>query len=120
MLLTGIPKTFFFLLKKIAYLNRYIIVTLLYFVLDEKKSLKNEEHIIVTLFISSGNGIRIHDVMAADQETRLISCATPYIVSLQKLSIVREIMSDFNGLEKCDSTTRDAVLEFSYNLSLGE
>lgn len=81
--------------------------------------MKNEEHIIVTLFISPGNGIRIHDIRAADQETRLIACATPHIVTLQKLSIVREVMSDFNGLEQCDSTTRDAVLEFSYNLSLG-
>lgn len=87
---------------------------------DEKKGLKEEDHIIVTLFISSGNGIKIHDIRSAELETRLISCATPFIVSLQKLSIVREVMSDFSGLENCDNGTRDAVLEFSYNLSLGK
>lgn len=72
------------------------------------------------MFVSSENGIKIHDIKAADTETRLMFCVTPFIVTLQKLNIVREVMNDFNGLEKCDSTTRDAVLEFSYNLTLGK
>lgn len=71
------------------------------------------------MFVSPGNGISVHDVRAAGPETRLISCATPYIVTFQNQTIVREVMSDFNGLEKCDVNTRKAVLEFSYNLSLG-
>lgn len=72
------------------------------------------------MFVSSENGIRIHDIKATDPEARLLACSTPYIVTLQKLSIVREVMSDFNGLEKCDKATRDAVLDFSYNLTLGK
>lgn len=71
------------------------------------------------MFVSSENGIRIHDIKAIDADARLIACATPYVVTLQKLSIVKEIMSDFNGLENCDKATRDAVLDFSYNLTLG-
>nr|CAI5864033.1 unnamed protein product [Callosobruchus analis] len=71
------------------------------------------------MFISSENGIRIHDIKAIDPDARLLACATPFIVTLEKLSIVRDIMSDFVGLEKCDKTTRSAVLDFSYNLALG-
>ncbi|VEN35720.1 unnamed protein product [Callosobruchus maculatus] len=85
----------------------------------EEKRLKDEDHIIITMFISSENGIRIHDIKAIDPDTRLLACATPFIVTLEKLSIVRDIMSDFVGLEKCDKTTRGAVLDFSYNLALG-
>lgn len=28
-------------------------------------------------------------------------------------------MRDFEGLQNCDKPTRDAVLDFSYNLSIG-
>ncbi|KAJ8931389.1 hypothetical protein NQ314_015707 [Rhamnusium bicolor] len=86
---------------------------------EEKKNLKDEDHVIITMFVSSENGIRIHDIKAADPDARLLACVTPHIVTLHKLSIVRDIMSDFNGLEKCDKATRDAVLDFSYNLTLG-
>ncbi|CAH2002580.1 unnamed protein product [Acanthoscelides obtectus] len=85
----------------------------------EEKSLKDEDHIIITMFISSENVIRIHDIKAIEPDARLLACATPHIVTLEKLSIVRDIMSDFLGLEKCDKTTRSAVLDFSYNLALG-
>ncbi|KAJ8978265.1 hypothetical protein NQ317_012623 [Molorchus minor] len=86
---------------------------------DEKKNLREEDHIVVTMFVSTENGLRIHDIRVADPDARLLACATPYVVMLQKLSIVREVMGDFGGLEKCDKNTRDAVLDFSYNLSLG-
>ncbi|KAK9885497.1 hypothetical protein WA026_010990 [Henosepilachna vigintioctopunctata] len=86
---------------------------------DQRKSLQDEDHIIITMFISSEDGIKMHDVKASETETRLIDVSTPFIVTLQKLSIVREVMTDFIGLEKCDKVTRDAVLDFSYNLSLG-
>lgn len=88
--------------------------------LVEEKMLKDEDHVIITTFVSSENGINIHDIKAADSETRLLACSTPHIITLQKLSIIREVMSDFNGLEKCEKTTRNAVLDFSYNLTLGK
>lgn len=71
------------------------------------------------MFVSQEYGIRIQDIRPTDPETRLLAIATPYIVLLKKLSIFREIMNDFTGLENCNKTTRDAVLDFSYNLSLG-
>ncbi|CAG9865125.1 unnamed protein product [Phyllotreta striolata] len=87
---------------------------------EEKKNLGDEDHIIITMFVSSDNGIKIHDIKSAELETKLLACIAPYIVSMQKLSVVRDTMSDFVGLENCDSSTSSAVLEFSYNLSLGD
>lgn len=86
---------------------------------DTKTSLKDEDHIVITMFVSSEHGIKMHDIRAVDPEARLLAVATPYIILLEKLIIIREVMSDFNGLENCTKDTRDAVLNFSYNLSLG-
>jgi intraflagellar transport protein 140 len=33
--------------------------------------------------------------------------------------VERLIMRDFEGLQNCDKSTRDAILDFSYNLSTG-
>lgn len=82
--------------------------------------LENEDHVIATMFISPECGIRIHDIKAIASDARLLALCTPHIVILKKLDIVREIMNDFIGLENCNKTTKEAVLEFSYNLSLGE
>ncbi|CAH0563779.1 unnamed protein product [Brassicogethes aeneus] len=84
-----------------------------------QKTLKDEDHILITMFVSPDNAIKMHDVKPIDPESRLISVATPFIATLQKLSIVREVMGDFIGLESCDGVTKTAVLDFSYNLSLG-
>ncbi|XP_076275745.1 intraflagellar transport protein rempA isoform X2 [Rhynchophorus ferrugineus] len=85
----------------------------------ESKLLKDHEQIIVTMFILPENGIKLHDVKAVENDTRLLGVSIPYIVTLQKLSIIRDIMADFGGLEDCDKTTKDAVVDFSFNLSLG-
>lgn len=85
-----------------------------------KQELKDEDHIVVTMFVSPEHGIRIQDVKGADAEARLLGVCTPYIVVLEKLAVVRQVMADFQGLENCNKSTRDAVLDFSYNLSLGK
>ncbi|XP_049817321.1 intraflagellar transport protein 140 homolog isoform X2 [Aethina tumida] len=85
----------------------------------EQRTLKDEDHVLITMFISSENSLKMHDIKALEPETQLLAVSTPYIALLQKLSIVRETMGDFVGLENCDNATRHAVLDFSYNLSLG-
>ncbi|XP_050298165.1 intraflagellar transport protein 140 homolog isoform X2 [Anthonomus grandis grandis] len=82
-------------------------------------SLQDEDQIIVTMFILPENKIQIHDVRAVESDARLLGLAIPYIVTLQKLSIVRDCMPDFTGLEDCDRNTKEAVIDFSYHLSLG-
>jgi intraflagellar transport protein 140 len=86
---------------------------------DTKTLLKDEDHVVITMFVSTEHGIKMHDIKAVDVESRLLAVATPYIILLEKLVIIREVMSDFSGLENCSKATRDAVLNFSYNLSLG-
>lgn len=71
------------------------------------------------MFVSSEHGIRVQDLKPIPSESRLLGVCTPFIAILSKLTITREIMSDFSGLETCNKTTRSAVLDFSYNLSLG-
>ncbi|KAF5302514.1 hypothetical protein FQR65_LT00886 [Abscondita terminalis] len=84
-----------------------------------KRTLEDEEHIVITMFISFDHGIRIQDIRAIDAESKLIALATPYLIILNKVNIVREIMNDFSGLEVCNKVTKEAILDFSYNLSLG-
>ncbi|KAG5881961.1 hypothetical protein JTB14_020525 [Gonioctena quinquepunctata] len=86
---------------------------------EEKKKLEDEDLILITMFVSPENLIKIHDIRAISLETQILACSTPFIVTLQKLSIIREVMNDFIGLESCDKSTRDAILDFSYNISLG-
>ncbi|XP_074040796.1 intraflagellar transport protein rempA isoform X2 [Leptinotarsa decemlineata] len=86
---------------------------------EEKRKPKDEDQILITMFISSENSIRIHDIIGIDSETRILACSSPFIITLQKMSIVKEVMNDFIGLETCDKATREAILDFSYNLTLG-
>lgn len=72
------------------------------------------------MFVSSEHGIRIQDIRPIDADSKLLTVSTPYIVVLNKLNIVREVMNDFNGLETCNKATKEAILDFSYNLSLGK
>lgn len=88
-------------------------------VLDETNGLRDEDHIIITMFVSTESGIRIQDIKATDPESRLLGVSTPYVILLKKLSIVRDLMTDFSGLENCNKATKDAVLDFSFNLALG-
>lgn len=86
---------------------------------ENTTDLKNEDQILITMFISSDYGIRVQDIKPMPPDSRLLAISTPHIAILHKLSIRREIMSDFLGLETCNKTTRTAILDFSYNLSLG-
>ncbi|KAB0793767.1 hypothetical protein PPYR_13387 [Photinus pyralis] len=84
-----------------------------------KRSLEDEDQVVITMFISTDHGIRIQDIKAIDAESKLIGLATPFMVVLSKHNIERVVMNDFNGLEKCNKATKEAILDFSYNLSLG-
>lgn len=85
-----------------------------------KINLEMCDHIIVTMFVSSEHGIKIQDIRATEPNSKLIAVCTPHIITLDKLSITRHVMHDFIGLENCDKSTREAVLDFSFNLSLGK
>ncbi|XP_057670783.1 intraflagellar transport protein 140 homolog [Diorhabda carinulata] len=87
---------------------------------EENKNVTDDDNILVTMFVSPENNIKIHDIKPTDIETKLLACVAPFVVSVQKLSIMRDIMNDFIGLEKCDDVTGKAILDFSYYSSLGD
>lgn len=81
--------------------------------------LKNEDQILITMFISSDHGILVQDIKPTPTDTRLLAVSTPHIAMLHKQTIRKQTMTDFVGLESCNKTTRAAILDFSYNLSFG-
>ncbi|KAK5641268.1 hypothetical protein RI129_009815 [Pyrocoelia pectoralis] len=84
-----------------------------------KRTLEDEDQVIITMFVSTDHGIRIQDIKAIDPESKLLALATPCMIILNKNNIERVVMNDFNGLETCNKATKEAILDFSYNLSLG-
>ncbi|XP_066140255.1 intraflagellar transport protein 140 homolog isoform X1 [Euwallacea fornicatus] len=86
---------------------------------SSESHLVDEDQVIVTMFITSTNKIKIHDIRPVEMDVQLLALSLPYIVTLQKLNIVRDIMSDFVGLEECSRSTKEAVIDFSYHLSIG-
>ena len=63
---------------------------------------------------------------------KLIAVEIPFLVTLESsdlndekeksgpgVKVVRNVMSDFVGLEESDKATRDAVIKFSFFLSIG-
>lgn len=90
------------------------------FIEGTPKKIAEEDQIIVSIFITPDNKIKIHDVMGVEMDAQLLALSLPYVVTLQKLNIVRDIMSDFDGLEDCSQATKEAIIDFSYHLSIGK
>ncbi|XP_063235193.1 intraflagellar transport protein 140 homolog [Bacillus rossius redtenbacheri] len=86
------------------------------------------EVVLVTLFTSPEAGLMVQDVQPLpDDHSQLLGVSTPHYVLLNKPSaqvsgggLVRRVtMRDFEGIGACDKATRDAVLNFSYHLTVG-
>ncbi|XP_069684990.1 intraflagellar transport protein 140 homolog [Periplaneta americana] len=99
---------------------------------SEKKD-KTSEVMLVTFFATpESEQLLLQDVTAlqSGNHSRLLAVHTPHYRILRKHSqqqgsktssglVERLVMRDFEGLQNCDKATRDAVLDFSYNLSIG-
>lgn len=75
---------------------------------------------MITIFVTKEHGIQLQDIRAINPDAKLLAVSTPYLLILKKLNVVRETMSNFNGIENCNKATKEAILEFSYHLSLGK
>ena len=103
-----------------------------------------EKTTLVSLFLHEDLGVVVHDshpcgsVTSGDNTLKLISVEIPFMITLankplqndiksddqQKSELVdvdinRIVMNDFVGLEESDKATRDAVIKFSFFLSIG-
>ncbi|XP_071443964.1 intraflagellar transport protein 140 homolog [Hetaerina americana] len=91
---------------------------------------RRPEVVLVTLFTSpEGEILMQNSVTFPEKHVKLLGVEIPHFVLLQKPTSVneatggglsdRKVMRDFEGLEDCDKATRDAVVNFSYYLSMG-
>ncbi|GMI07811.1 hypothetical protein TrVE_jg6403 [Triparma verrucosa] len=90
---------------------------------------------IITMFVDADNGIKLQDSFALEKPMELlvgINVPRLYFVSREMEdddgakstgvimpSLASTVMRDFVGLEDVDNTTKQALLDFSYNLTIG-
>ena len=88
---------------------------------------------IMTMFVDADNGIRMQDVFPLEKPLEmLVGVNVPRLYFVQKdenddgakstapnSSLMSTVMRDFVGLEDVDSTTKQALLDFSYYLTIG-
>nr|CAD7588439.1 unnamed protein product [Timema genevievae] len=94
-----------------------------------KKTQEQEgEVVLVTFFTCPEVGLIVQDVHSLpENHHKLLGVCTPHYLLLSKPSsqlpkvglVKRMAMRDFEGLESCDKATREAVLNFSYNMTTG-
>ncbi|XP_043233356.1 intraflagellar transport protein 140 homolog [Amphibalanus amphitrite] len=101
------------------------------------------ELIIVSMFSTAESGVVVQDWLPlSEQHSHVVGVAVPYFYLLLKLDslildadketgsslyltakrpsqISTHVMRDFQGLESADKTTKQAMMEFSYHLSVG-
>ncbi|KAJ9573631.1 hypothetical protein L9F63_008972, partial [Diploptera punctata] len=91
------------------------------------------EVVLVMFFVTADSEqLLLQDVtpLQPDIYNKLLSVHTPHFILLCRHSpqqgnkvssgaVQRLVMRDFEGLQNCDKATRDAVLDFSYNMSIG-
>ncbi|KAJ1532231.1 hypothetical protein ONE63_000848 [Megalurothrips usitatus] len=90
-------------------------------------AIQEAEVVVATLLSSPEHDMLIQDVFPfADHHSGLLGLHVPYYVLLRKSQdwklqapIERVLLRDFEGLADCDKATRDAIISFSYHLSLG-
>ena len=84
---------------------------------------------LVSLFVHEDHGVVVHDSQnTSDKLIKLIAVEIPFLVTLVTAledkgpgaKVERNVMSDFVGLEESDKATKDAVIRFSFYLSIGK
>lgn len=81
---------------------------------------------LISLFLHEDLGVVVHgSQVASDGLSKLVAVEIPFLVTLEtgatddSMKVIRNVMSDFVGLEESDKATRDAVIKFSFYLSIG-
>uniref|UniRef100_A0ABL0EJ54 Anaphase-promoting complex subunit 4 WD40 domain-containing protein n=1 Tax=Rhodnius prolixus TaxID=13249 RepID=A0ABL0EJ54_RHOPR len=83
--------------------------------------------VLVSFLAVHDHGMLLRDVMPmSDEFISLLNIDLPYFITLkkstskQKITAHRLLMKDFEGLEECDLATKNAVINFSFSLSVGD
>ncbi|XP_034252751.1 intraflagellar transport protein 140 homolog [Thrips palmi] len=90
-------------------------------------AIQEAEVVVTTLLSSPEHDVLIQDVFPlAEYHSGLLGLHVPYYILLRKTQdwkvqapVERALLRDFEGLADCDKATREAIISFSYHLSLG-
>ncbi|XP_050430289.1 intraflagellar transport protein 140 homolog isoform X2 [Adelges cooleyi] len=95
--------------------------------LKHTKNTSASSSIILSMFYIEQKGIKIQDIIrCSDQFSTLIGLDAPYYFILTKtntnanMKVERILMKEFEGIENCNSDIRAAIVNFGYNLCLGD
>ncbi|XP_041061994.1 intraflagellar transport protein 140 homolog isoform X2 [Carcharodon carcharias] len=76
--------------------------------------------VVVSFFITQEHGLLLQDSFTkAVSHEALLGLEVPYYYFSKKM-VAKRPLRDFVGLEDCDKTTRDAMLNFSFYLTIGD
>uniref|UniRef100_A0A671LI78 Intraflagellar transport protein 140 homolog n=1 Tax=Sinocyclocheilus anshuiensis TaxID=1608454 RepID=A0A671LI78_9TELE len=85
-----------------------------------------EDVLVVTFFVTQEHGLLLQDSQPKPATLlSLLALDTPYYYYICKVPsspqmVVRRALRDFVGLESCEKQTRDAMLNFSFYLTIGD
>ncbi|XP_076028823.1 intraflagellar transport protein rempA [Oratosquilla oratoria] len=85
--------------------------------------------VVASLFVSADHGIIVQDIYPlTPMYTRILGIQVPFYYLLNSPTtqknedgkhVTQKVMRDFLGLEQCDKATKEAMLNFSFYLSIG-
>ena len=114
-----------FIIVKNYVFRQYYLGFTIFFVVQSS----SQKPSLVSLFVHEDHGVVVHDSQnSSDKLIKLIAVEIPFLVTLVTDSmevkgpgakVERNVMSDFVGLEDSDQATKDAVIKFSFYLSIG-
>uniref|UniRef100_A0A671RDE2 Intraflagellar transport protein 140 homolog n=1 Tax=Sinocyclocheilus anshuiensis TaxID=1608454 RepID=A0A671RDE2_9TELE len=95
---------------------------------SSQSQIEKEDVLVVTFFVTQEHGLLLQDsqpkpatllsLLGGDQVVSTPSAA-PQVPSSPQM-VVRRALRDFVGLESCEKQTRDAMLNFSFYLTIGD
>ncbi|GAB0089345.1 intraflagellar transport protein 140 homolog [Sergentomyia squamirostris] len=89
---------------------------------DERQSQQMQtvtESQACVMFVPERGGLRELETINLAPGEQLVNLCAPHVITLKINNIGRIALRDFKGLEKCDSSTRKMVLDFSLNVAQG-
>ncbi|XP_025195129.1 LOW QUALITY PROTEIN: intraflagellar transport protein 140 homolog [Melanaphis sacchari] len=93
----------------------------------QKKKKIISSSVILSMFFIEQKGFKIQDIIhCPDKFCAILGLDAPYYITLckhntnTKTRVGRNLMKEFEGIEDCNSDIRAAIINFGYNLCLGD
>jgi len=93
---------------------------------DDTTDIDSHQQRMVLLFVSIDKGVVLSDTVPFIEDLGVVGLHTPHTLVLQKpqaagglLRVARKAMRDYEGVDMSDEKTRLALMEFSFNLTIG-